>query len=60
MNTLLSWIIGGLMGLLGILGLFLSSRTEDPVMYATGLAVFVFTVLFCFALIGGFGRRGGA
>ncbi len=46
------WILGGLIGLFGIIGLFLASRAHDPVMYFVGLLFFVFAVLFDFGLIG--------
>jgi len=47
-----NWIVGGLMSILGLLALFMASRAVDPVIYWTGLGVFVFAVLFCFFLIG--------
>lgn len=47
-----NWIVGGLMAILGLLGLFLASRAVDPVIYWTGLGVFAFAVLFCYYLIG--------
>jgi len=45
------WILGGIMGLLGLFGLFLASGAEDRVFYGSGLALFVFCVLFIFAMI---------
>jgi hypothetical protein len=45
------WILGGVMALLGLVGLFVASRAEDDVFYGTGLALFLFGVLFIFGLI---------
>ncbi len=46
------WVLGTLMGLLGLIGLFMSSRAVDHAIYYTGLLIFVFAVLFVFSLIG--------
>jgi len=46
-----SWILGGVMALLSLFGLFLASAAKDDVIYGTGLAFFVFGVLFIFGLI---------
>ena len=46
-----SWILGGAMALFGLLGLFLASAAQDDVIYGTGLALFLFGVLFIFGLI---------
>lgn len=51
MGNTTSWIVGGLLALLGIVGLFLSSRAEDQIFYYTGLAFFGFAVLLIFRLI---------
>jgi hypothetical protein len=45
------FILGGVAGLLALLGLFLASAAQDGVFYGTGLALFVFGVLFVFVLI---------
>ncbi len=45
------WILGAVMGLIALLGLFLASRAQDDIFYATGLGLFVFGVLFIFFLI---------
>ena len=45
------WILGGIMGLLSLVGLFMASHAHDTVFYGTGLALFVFGVLFIFFLI---------
>ena len=46
-----SWILGGVMALLSLCGLFLASAAQDRVFYGTGIALFVFGVLFIFGLI---------
>lgn len=51
-RTTVNWIIGGLMGVFGILALAAASRTQEPVVYWTGLGFFIFCVLFDFGLIG--------
>lgn len=50
-DTVGPWILGAVMGLIALLGLFLASRAQDDIFYATGLGLFVFGVLFIFALI---------
>jgi hypothetical protein len=45
------WVLGGVMVLLGLVGLFLASAAKDDVIYGSGLALFVFGVLFVFGLI---------
>jgi hypothetical protein len=50
-DTVGPWILGTAMGLLGLLGLALASAAEDTVFYGTGLALFLFGVLFVFGLI---------
>jgi hypothetical protein len=46
-----SFVLGGVMGLLALLGLFLAAGARDDVFYATGLGLFVFCVLFIFVMI---------
>lgn len=46
-----SWVLGGVMALLALLGLGLASHAEDDVFYGTGLGLFAFGVLFIFFLI---------
>jgi hypothetical protein len=46
-----TWVLGAIMGLLGLLGLGLASAAQDNVFYGTGLALFLFGVLFIFGLI---------
>jgi hypothetical protein len=43
-----TWVLGGIMALVSLFGLFIASRAEDSVFYGTGLALFVFGVLFIF------------
>jgi hypothetical protein len=45
------WILGGAMALLSLFGLFLAGAAQDSVFYGTGLALFVFGILFIFGLI---------
>ncbi len=53
MNKLGVWIIGALTLGLGVTGLFLSAGADDAIMYATGLLIAAFSVVFVFALVGG-------
>lgn len=46
-----SWVVGVLMGLLSLFGLFLASRAEDRVFEWFGLLVFLCGVAVIFALI---------
>jgi len=46
-----SWVVGAMLGFLGFVGLLISSRAHDEVMYWVGLGVFVFSVLVIFGLI---------
>lgn len=50
-GSALTWIIGGVVGLLGLLGLFLASGAGDGAIYLFGLLLFGFAVLFAFSLI---------
>lgn len=45
------WILGAVVGVLSLFGLFLASAAEDRVIYGTGLVLFLFGVLFIFGLI---------
>jgi hypothetical protein len=52
------WVLGALVGLLGLVGLFAASRAHDADMYLFGLIFFVATLIFIFGLIGSStGRR---
>ena len=42
------WIVGGLVMVIGLLGLYLASRADEVIMYYTGLALFGGGVLFNF------------
>jgi hypothetical protein len=42
------WITNGIVGVIGILGLFVASRATDDIFYAMGLIVFVIAVAFIF------------
>jgi hypothetical protein len=46
-----SFVLGAVVGVLALLGLFLAAGAEDGVFYATGLGLFVFCVLFIFGMI---------
>ena len=52
MNATGAWVLGIVMGLLSLVGLLMASKATDDGFYWTGLAVFLFGVLFIFALIG--------
>ncbi len=51
MTSASSWLVGGVVALLGLVGLFLASRALDPGVELFGLALFLFAVLFVFGLI---------
>jgi hypothetical protein len=46
-----SLVLGGVMAVLALLGLFVAAGARDGVFYATGLGLFVFCVLFIFVMI---------
>jgi hypothetical protein len=50
-DALGSLLLGGVMGVLALLGLFVAAGAQDGVFYATGLGLFVFCVLFIFVMI---------
>jgi len=45
------WIAAGVIGLVGVLGLFMSAYAHDATFYYLGLAVFVVAVLVIGALV---------
>ncbi|MBI1208495.1 MAG: hypothetical protein GC191_14580 [Azospirillum sp.] len=45
------WILGGVTGLIGMLGLFLSSRAADETFYYGGLIAFVVAIIFIFGMV---------
>ena len=47
-----TWVLGGVMGLLALVGLIMASGAADGMFYFTGLLFFLFGVLFIFFLIG--------
>ena len=51
MGDIGSWILGGAMGVISLVGLIMASQAQDDAFYYTGLLFFVFGVLFIFALI---------
>lgn len=51
MEKTMPWVVGTLVGLGGILGLFLASGAADSGIYLFGIALFVFAVLFVFSRI---------
>ena len=52
MQTVSAWIVGAMVVVLGVLGLFLSAYADDGVMHFTGLLIAGFAVVFVFGLIG--------
>jgi hypothetical protein len=48
---LAAYITGAVMGALSLIGLFLASRAHDGTFYLFGLLLFLFGVLYVFALI---------
>jgi ABC-type spermidine/putrescine transport system permease subunit II len=46
-----SFVLGGIVGVIGLVGLFVAAGAQDGVFYATGLGLFVFCVLFIFVMI---------
>ncbi len=51
------WVIGGLVAILGVLGLFAASLARDDNMYYVGVIVFVAAVVFVYGLIGHYAGR---
>jgi hypothetical protein len=45
------WVVGMMVAVIGLFGLYLSSRAEDAMMYYVGIALFVGSLLFNFFLI---------
>jgi hypothetical protein len=42
------WVVGGMLMVIGLFGLYLSSQADDRIMYYAGLVLFIGTVLFNF------------
>jgi len=53
------WLLGVVMALISLLGLFLASAASDPMFYAAGLIFFLFGVLMIFGLIARYVGRSG-
>lgn len=51
MYTTSNWIVGGLMSLLGLLGLYLAANAADGAIYLFGMVLFLGAIAFDFALI---------
>lgn len=45
------WIVGGIVSLLGLIGLFLAANAKDDGIYLFGLAFAAFAVFYVFAAI---------
>ena len=48
MDQIGTWIANGIVGVIGILGLFVASRATDSTFYSLGLIVFALAVAFIF------------
>lgn len=46
------WVVGGLVGLVGVLALFVAARAHEDFLAYGGVVVFALAVLFLFRLIG--------
>lgn len=46
-----SWILGGAIGILALIGLVLAANAHDRTFYGVGLILFVFSCAFIFFLI---------
>jgi hypothetical protein len=51
MQDTVPWVIGGIVALAGLIGLFLAADAVDPGMYIFGLGLFAFAVLFVFSQV---------
>jgi hypothetical protein len=45
------WIVGGIVSLLGLIGLFLAANAKDNGVYLFGFAIAAFAILYVFAAI---------
>lgn len=45
------WIVGGILSLLGVIGLFLAANAKDDGIYVFGFAIAAFAVFYVFAAI---------
>ena len=51
MDGTCKWIGGGVIGLIGILGLFLSAHAHDTTFYYLGLGIFIVAIVVIFFLM---------
>lgn len=51
MSETAQWIIGGIIGLVGILGLYVAAHADAPDWYWIGLAVFAVAVAIIFYMV---------
>jgi len=49
MDGTLKWIVGGLVGVTGVFGLFLAANAEDRGIYVFGLGLAAFAIIYVFA-----------
>ncbi len=45
------WIVGGILSLLGVIGLFLAANAKDNGIYLFGFAIAAFAIFYVFAAI---------
>jgi uncharacterized membrane protein YjjP (DUF1212 family) len=45
------WIVGGIVSLLGVIGLFLAANAKDNGIYLFGFAIAAFAIVYIFAAI---------
>lgn len=45
------WIVGGIVSLLGVIGLFLAANAKDDGIYLFGFAIAAFAIFYVFAAI---------
>jgi hypothetical protein len=48
---MVSLVLGGILGVVALIGLFLASAAQDGVLYGAGLGLFVLCVLVIFGMI---------
>ena len=51
MQDIFAWLVGGIIAIVGVIGLFLSSRAVDIIFAGFGMALFAFAILFIFLQI---------
>lgn len=45
------WVLGGVVGIVGLIGLFLAATVHEPGFYAFGLLIFAGAVVYLFRMI---------